>query len=72
MGLGNAYENGLPRTLHPVQAEEERRRVGIIAVTRLMRLQMLEQERDAVLGLVIVVFWHFGGCRTSNCGDPCC
>lgn len=53
------HQDGLPRALHAVQAQEERRRVGVAGVFGLVGLQPREEEVDAVLRLVVDGFGHF-------------
>jgi hypothetical protein len=54
------YQDSLARTLHAIQAEEKRRHIvrPICCISRLVFLEPGQQERNAVLLLVVDDFWH--------------
>jgi hypothetical protein len=55
---GGSYQDSLASTLDAIQTEEERRRIGPICMSRLVFLEPAQEERNAVLRLVVNDFGH--------------
>lgn len=52
------YEDSLPNTLHTIQSEKERRRIGVVRIAGLMLFQPFQEEGDAMLRFVVEYFLH--------------
>ena len=63
---GDTDKSGLSRALHPIEAQEERRRILGIGIPLSMRLQSLEDEGYAVLRLVIQYLGHSANCTGAQ------
>lgn len=57
--MGFTYQRRLPSPLHPVQAYKERRwRLTLALIVLAVQFDVVEDERYAMLGLVINDFRH--------------
>lgn len=57
------YQDSLAGSLYAIEAQEERRNIGraaCLAMALGMNAETLQEERDAVLRLVVHYFWHCG------------
>jgi hypothetical protein len=55
---GGSYQDSLASTLDAIQTEEERWHIGPICMSRLVYLEPVQEERNAVLRLVVNDFGH--------------